>query len=284
MGHGAPQFDVPSDALSATLATPALRDPAFQIEMLPECDSTNALLLGRAAANAPSGTVLTTESQTAGRGRRGRGWVAPPGTSLPFSLLWRFGLPPARLTGLSLCVGLAVARGLHEAGAHAVRLKWPNDLVVPSAAAATGYAKLGGILIELQTSPHGTAAIIGIGINVAFHQAAREAAATSGTTITDVTSVCGRGVPRNALLARLLEHLHGALHDFAQHGLLRQQSAWNALHLFHGKPVAILEEGRLGLRGTVAGIAPSGALLLDTPEGRHEVVSGDVSLRPTAHA
>ena len=271
-------------ALDAALGTPKVCDPAFCVEVLPECASTNAVLLERAAAHAPSGLVITTESQTAGRGRRGRGWVAPPGASLPFSLLWRFKLSPARLSGLSLAVGLAVARGLHAIGAAEVQLKWPNDLVVADAATPTGYAKLGGILIELHGTPHETAAVIGIGLNIAFDHAARAAAARGGAGVTDVVTLCGQAVSRNALLARLLTQLHTALHNFEQHGFGVETAAWNALHLFQGKSVAILEEGEVLLRGSVVGIAPSGALLLDTAEGRREVVSGDVSLRAAPNA
>jgi BirA family biotin operon repressor/biotin-[acetyl-CoA-carboxylase] ligase len=85
----------------------------FDIDLLPSCDSTNAVLLSRAEAGAPSGTVVIAAEQTAGRGRRGRSWFASPGDSLSFSLLWRFA-PGTAPAGLSLAVGLAVVRALEK--------------------------------------------------------------------------------------------------------------------------------------------------------------------------
>ena len=95
-------------AIAATLGDAARR---FDIDLLASCDSTNAVLLARAEAGAPSGTVVIATEQTAGRGRRGRSWFASPGDSLAFSLLWRFA-PGTAPAGLSLAIGVAVARAL----------------------------------------------------------------------------------------------------------------------------------------------------------------------------
>ncbi|MFN4148820.1 MAG: biotin--[acetyl-CoA-carboxylase] ligase, partial [Rhodocyclaceae bacterium] len=129
----------------------------FDVELLPECASTNALLLARAEAGAPSGTVVIAETQTAGRGRRGRAWHSTPGDSLTFSLLWRFA--PATLPlGLSLATGVAVTNALKKIGAGDTALKWPNDILKDG-------RKLAGILVELVPNvPH--AAVIGIGLNL----------------------------------------------------------------------------------------------------------------------
>jgi biotin-[acetyl-CoA-carboxylase] ligase BirA-like protein len=129
----------------------------FDIDVLDSCDSTNAVLLARAEAGAPSGTVVIANEQTAGRGRRGRSWFASRGDSLTFSLLWRFA-PGTAPAGLSLAVGLAVAQALEKVGAGGTALKWPNDILKDG-------RKLGGILVELLPgAPH--AAVIGIGINL----------------------------------------------------------------------------------------------------------------------
>ena len=129
----------------------------FDVDVLDTCASTNAELLARAETGAASGTVLVANEQTAGRGRRGRSWIASPGDSLTFSLLWRFA-PGTAPAGLSLAVGLAVARALQKVGAGDTALKWPNDIL-------RNRRKLGGILVELLPgAPH--AAVIGIGINL----------------------------------------------------------------------------------------------------------------------
>ena len=101
--------------LSAALGTEARR---FDADYLPVCDSTNAVLLARAEAGAPTGTIVIADTQTHGRGRHGRTWVSGSGDSLTFSLLWRFNTGTVPL-GLSLAVGVAVCRSLSKVGAGA---------------------------------------------------------------------------------------------------------------------------------------------------------------------
>ncbi|MCX7177879.1 MAG: biotin--[acetyl-CoA-carboxylase] ligase [Proteobacteria bacterium] len=131
----------------------------FDVDVLAECDSTNTRLLALAEAGAPAGTVIATERQLAGRGRRGHSWLSATGASLTFSLLWRFS-PDRALTGLSLAVGVAVARALEALGIADVQLKWPNDVLLRG-------GKLAGVLIELVPGARPSAAVIGIGINLA---------------------------------------------------------------------------------------------------------------------
>ena len=113
----------------------------FQVEVLDECGSTNALLGERARSGAAHGSVIVCEHQTAGKGRRGNAWASAPGCSLTFSLLWQFSRPSSELQGLSLAVAVACAKALERHGAHRLRLKWPNDLIIEE-------RKLGGILVE----------------------------------------------------------------------------------------------------------------------------------------
>ena len=105
----------------------------FDILCSEECASTNTELLRRASAGAPSGSVLVTDRQTAGRGSRGRTWFASPEASLTFSVLWEFPGEVARTSGLSLAVGVAIVRALTGCGATGVMLKWPNDILVDEA-------------------------------------------------------------------------------------------------------------------------------------------------------
>ncbi|MBV9094187.1 MAG: biotin--[acetyl-CoA-carboxylase] ligase, partial [Streptosporangiaceae bacterium] len=126
------------------------------VEVTAVTGSTSADLLARAAAGAPEGVVRAAEQQTAGRGRRGRAWVSPPGTGLTFSVLLRpADVPPARRGWLPLLAGVAVAEAVRTVTAVDARLKWPNDLLQSG-------SKLGGILCEAA----GDAVVIGIGINV----------------------------------------------------------------------------------------------------------------------
>src|SRR3954464_7201504 len=114
----------------------------FHVEVLDVADSTNTLLLERAAGGARDGSVLVAEWQQAGRGRMHRMWHAAVGGALTFSVLWRFNQGAAALAGLSLAVGLALIRATAKLGASGVQLKWPNDLLWHE-------RKLGGVLIEV---------------------------------------------------------------------------------------------------------------------------------------
>src|SRR5688572_26796355 len=102
----------PIEFLDGELLARELRSTRVRLEVVDEVDSTSTRLLARAAEGAPSGTCLAAEWQSAGRGRRGRSWVCALGGSLTFSLLWRFERGAAHLGGLSLAVGVAVARAL----------------------------------------------------------------------------------------------------------------------------------------------------------------------------
>ena len=262
------------EAVAQLLAAKTRR--AFNLNIVNETGSTNSDLL-RDAARLPSGTALAAEHQTAGRGRRGRSWVAPPGGSLAFSVLWKFERSAAALSGLSLAVGVAGARALERCGTAAgarfpVQLKWPNDLLAPHDGA---LAKLGGILIELAATEAGrTPAVIGIGINVALG----DAAAGIDQRVTDLASL-GATCSRNTVLAYLLEELLPVLRVFERDGLAPLASEWNARHAFGGKRVMLTSEQGAGQEGMALGANADGALLLDTGKGILQVVSGEVSLR-----
>ncbi|MGH9135518.1 MAG: biotin--[acetyl-CoA-carboxylase] ligase, partial [Acidimicrobiales bacterium] len=132
--------------------------PRFvDVQRVVETGSTNSDLLALARQGAPEGTVLVADHQTAGRGRMGRTWEAPPGSSLLVSVLLR---PPVEVADLvTMVAGLAMA----DAVGPEVRLKWPNDLVIDD-------RKLAGLLAEADWSGGGQspAVVVGIGVNVAW--------------------------------------------------------------------------------------------------------------------
>ena len=149
-------------------------------------ESTNTKLLDALPPAAGSASVVLAEHQTGGRGRRGRGWVAPPGGAICFSLSWQYAELPADLSALSLVVGLCVVNALNELGVTGVTLKWPNDLV-------TAQGKLGGILIEMRAEAGGPVhVVIGIGLNVVLDDAAREAVKATGNVADDHARACVR--------------------------------------------------------------------------------------------
>ncbi len=146
----------PLDA--ASLARAVVRPGGLwrAVEVTERTGSTNADLLARALAGAPEGVVLAAEEQSAGRGRMGRTWVAPPRAALTFSLLVRpAAVPPSRRGWLTLLAGVAVASAVTAVTGVQTQLKWPNDVLA-------GPAKLGGILAEAA----GDAVVVGVGLNV----------------------------------------------------------------------------------------------------------------------
>jgi BirA family biotin operon repressor/biotin-[acetyl-CoA-carboxylase] ligase len=185
--------------------------------------------------------------------------------------LWRFARDAAGLSGLSLAVGVAVARALASAGVADVQLKWPNDLLHAG-------RKLGGILIELHAdAPQSSAAVIGIGLNVRLHATVRDAIAQA---VTDIASLSKQVPQRNRLLAATLTELAQVLEQFAERGFAASRQEWMARHAHQGKPVTLSSADGSTVAGRAAGVAEDGALLVETARGLERFVSGEVSLRP----
>lgn len=251
-------------AIAAKLDAAACR---FDIDVLPSCDSTNAVLLARAEAGAPSGTVVIATEQTAGRGRRGRSWFANPGDSLTFSLLWRFA-PGTAPAGLSLAVGVAVAHAMEKVGADETALKWPNDIL-------QGGRKLGGILIELVPgAPH--AAVIGIGINLHLPAGMPDDVRAASAALCAADQVADE----NALYAALLGELLAVLESFAGAGFAALRQEWIKRHAFQDARVSLASDFGPPQPGICRGVDGDGALLLEIDGRVERILSGEVSLRP----
>ncbi|MCK6387222.1 MAG: biotin--[acetyl-CoA-carboxylase] ligase [Zoogloea sp.] len=242
---------------------------AFSVETLPECDSTNSRLLADPPPEDGRIAVLAADRQTAGRGRRGRAWQSWPGAGLTFSVLWHFAPGAPVPAGLSLVVGLAVARTLEELGVEGVQLKWPNDVLV------NGH-KIAGILIEL-VSGRGRplAAVIGVGINLRLPP---DAEIESAFGVTDLARCLDAPPSASRLLGLVLAQLHHFVGICAMAGFDGLRRAWQQRNAFADLPVRILGEAE-PLAGTCVGVDVDGALLLQTPDGLLRVLSGDVSLR-----
>ncbi len=247
-------------AIAAALGPLAGR---FDVDVLPECGSTNGVLLEEAQLGAPSGTVVVAEHQTAGRGRMNRPWLSEPGASLTFSLLWRF--PPGTWpSGLSLAVGVALAEALEDLQVAGIGLKWPNDL-------QRDGRKLAGTLVEMVPG-RTDAAVIGIGLNLRLPVAMDDELRAASADL-------GADVPRNELLARLLASLHGVLTEFGVGGFVALRDRWLARCSHVDAPVRILSEFAPPIEGHCIGIDVDGALLVETRVCIQRILSGDVSLR-----
>ncbi|MCR4298108.1 MAG: biotin--[acetyl-CoA-carboxylase] ligase [Gallionella sp.] len=244
----------------------------FDVEIVPQTHSSNALLLQRAGLDtangrAPSGSVIAVELQTAGRGRMGRAWHSGFGNALTFSLLWRFDCGLNALSGLSLATGVAIMRALNRLGAQGVQLKWPNDIL-------TTQGKLGGVLIEAQGDMLGpSAVVIGIGLNCSLpdHLAHRIDQPASA-----LDEVCRDTPTRNQLLAVVLQELAGALRQFAQDGFAAFGDEWERYHIHQNQPVQLRMADGSVVSGIARGVSDGGELCLETAQGMRQFNSGEV--------
>jgi BirA family biotin operon repressor/biotin-[acetyl-CoA-carboxylase] ligase len=250
----------------------ALAQTRLGVEVVDEVGSTSTRLLEMAAAGAPSGTCLAAEWQSAGRGRRGRTWISALGGSLTFSMLWRFDRGAGHLGGLSLAVGLAVARAMSACGVPRVQVKWPNDVVVD-------FRKLAGLLVETSGEMQGPSlAVIGVGVNWRLTERVLD---RIDQPVIDVVSCTAPPPSRTALLSRLLVELATVLEAFERGGFAPFREAWRTLHAYQGRAVHLIPGRDPPFDAEVTDVAPDGALLVTTPDGRTlALASAEISLRP----
>ena len=267
-----------SPVILAAVPVP-LRAGIAELDVAWSIDSTNSELLRRAPAGAGA-QVLLAERQSGGRGRRGRGWESPLAANMYLSLARRFDAGLARLGGLGLVAGIAVADALHACGLDRVRLKWPNDLVVPTPDG--GLLKLGGLLVEGGGENAGPVrAVIGIGLNLRMPD---QAAAGIGQPWTDLHALAGDAAPgRNRLAGECVAALLPALDRFDRDGLAPFLECYAALDVLLGRQVQV--HGGDGVRtGVALGIAADGALRVLMEDGERAVHAGEVSVRPEVAA
>jgi BirA family biotin operon repressor/biotin-[acetyl-CoA-carboxylase] ligase len=238
-----------------------------------EIDSTSSELARRIPVLDDLAFVLA-ESQSAGRGRRGRTWLSPPGMNLYLSVLKRFDGGFASLSGLSLAVGVMLVRALGELGVRTAGLKWPNDVLA-------GNAKLAGILVELSGEYSGPcAAVIGAGLNIRLPDSLHERA---GQPITDLASIVGGDPPgRNRIAAAVVAELTEGLKTFERHGFAAFADEYAANDLLRDVPLRILDP-RGDFDAVGQGVDERGALRVRRADGTLVTVdSADVSVRRSA--
>lgn len=255
--------------LGALAEWPASRLRHFELH--PEIASTSDRLLAVTDLPPRRFDVCLAEYQTAGRGRRGRHWLAPPGSGLCLSLNWCFREPPAAISALSLAAGVAVLRALARLSCKGLGLKWPNDLLHEG-------RKLGGVLIDLQGGAAGPAyVVVGVGLNLRLPGMARAAAATDGLEVTDLAAL-GEPPSRNALAAALIGELAQMLEEFGARGMAAFAEEWRAADALANRRVRV-QSGEQVTEGVARGVDGDGALLLETGGQERRIRHGEVSVR-----
>ena len=246
----------------------------FTVHHVERIDSTNTRLLQWATEQNCHRVALVADEQTAGRGQRGRQWLAAGGEALLCSVAWQFERTVA-LDGLSLAVGVmmadALSGSLDSAQRQRLRLKWPNDLLIDET------HKLGGILIETVPSAEGTrTAVIGIGLNLRTPLVDLTADALPGIGLDTWT---GRQNQHYEVLHRVLVALDEGLGEFARRGFAGFQARWWARCAFLQQRVTVRMPDNDVVSGTMRSITDRGALVIESERGLHTLISGEVSLR-----
>ena len=241
------------------------RFPALRIRRVARTRSTQDIVLHAARSGAAEGFCCLAGEQTAGRGRQGRAWSAPAGSSLLVSVLLR--RPAAVAVGIPFAAGLACIDALSATSGVAAGLKWPNDVLV-------GRRKLAGILSEVApgSSLGGEVAIaLGLGLNLTVD------AFPAGTNAVSLHSLVGAPPDAEVLLRAWSTALASHLAALERGGIPAIAPAWRANAVGLGEPVSVHALSG-SFEGIAVDIADDGALLVETDGALRRVLAGDVHL------
>jgi len=232
-------------------------------------DSTNAFAArllnhGRKVAD---GTVVISESQTAGKGRRGRSWHSEQENGLYFSLVLRPRIPPGFAPLFTLGTAVALHNAIERNTGLQVDIKWPNDLLMDG-------RKFCGILAEMQAEfDRVNSLIVGVGVNVNHAELPADIAGSA----TSLRIVSGRNHSRIEILVEFLEEFENLLTRFEKSGPATIIDLWTQNSTFANGRRLQINDGFRVIEGTTRGLNPFGALRLETWDGKiEEVYSGDV--------
>lgn len=241
--------------------------PGVSLKILWEVDSTNRQVID---CLQPGQTlVCAAELQTAGRGRRGKDWISPFARNISLSVGKVLPVRMAELGGLSLAIGIEIARLLQDQGCLSLGLKWPNDLLTPE-------GKLGGILVELGVpGPNGIPVCVGIGLNVVKQLQGYNSVDQPVAFLSDYISV-----NRSVLVAEMSQKIIVAMQNHSPESMSRYQDLWKKLNLFDGRRIQVSAVGSV-IEGIDAGIDLQGQLVLQTADGTEYCNAGEVSVRPS---
>lgn len=244
------------------VASAVARELGRALEYHERIDSTQTRAQTLASAGARR-VVVVADEQERGQGTHGRTWVAPAGSSLLASWIYRPApLTPALFAALS---GVAVARALEALGCSGARLKWPNDVELEG-------KKVAGALAHGTSDGSGGVLVIGIGVNV--HQRREDLPADLGERATSL-AMRGHTVDRLAMLVRLTAELDRLERPAERERALTE---WRERATLLGRAVRVSVGGRASFTGTATAIDDDGALVVRTASGVERVMAGEVML------
>ena len=232
-------------------------------------DSTSTLAK-EIAPQQQEGTVVIAEEQTGGRGRLGRKWYSPRGGGIWASLILKPRIRPEKAYQLTQVAAVAVVKAIRETTGILAGIKWPNDIIING-------KKVCGILTEMNAEADAVNHIIlSIGLNV--NPGEEGIPHDLGDKMTFLDIECGFSVSRKRLLAVLLDELEKAYLKFLENGFDSVAADCRRFSILLGREVRVEQMDR-AFQGKAVQITEDGALLVETAEGKVEIISGDVSVR-----
>lgn len=241
-----------------------------EILYLDEVDSTNTAAKKAAENGAVHGTLVVSERQTGGKGRRGRAWDSPRGTGIFMTLILRPNMAPVHASMLTLVAALAVADGIRECTGAESLIKWPNDIVMSG-------KKICGILTEMSADPDCINYVaVGIGINVNMEEFPEEIRGVAASIFTETGKKTKRSLLISAVMAAFERYYEVFMKTTDMSGLLED---YNGKLANCGRTVRVLDlAGEYS--GTAIGIDREGELLVEMEDTTvRRVLSGEVSVR-----
>ena len=241
-----------------------------EILYLDEVDSTNTAAKKAAENGAVHGTLVVSERQTGGKGRRGRAWDSPRGTGIFMTLILRPNMAPVHASMLTLVAALAVADGIRECTGAESLIKWPNDIVMSG-------KKICGILTEMSADPDCINYVaVGIGINVNMEEFPEEIRGVAASIFTETGKKTKRSLLISAVMAAFERYYEVFMKTTDMSGLLED---YNGKLANCGRTVRVLDPAG-EYSGTAIGIVREGELLVEMEDTTvRRVLSGEVSVR-----
>ena len=235
-----------------------------------ELASTNLQAKLDAENGAGEGTLIVADMQTAGRGRKGKGWSSPAGTNVYFTLILKPDYDVEQASMVTLVMGMAVAEGIRATCGVDARIKWPNDIVA-------GGRKLCGMLAEMSVEREFIHyVVVGVGINVKEQVFPEEIADTA----TSLWQECGRKVSRGQLIVNVMKAFEARYKVFCgSRSLSGLVEEYNGMLVNKNREVRVLDP-KGEFRGVSRGINEKGELLVELEDGSVTAVyAGEVSVR-----
>ena len=230
-------------------------------------ESTNDMAISLAQTGSPEGTVVLSDHQTKGKGRRDRSWYSEPHSGIYLSVILKPTLPPEQMAQITLVAGVAMIQAINEFSQAKPLLKWPNDIFI-------NHKKVAGILSEQYQGGDHTGIIIGIGVNVNHSRfpVSLQHIATS------LAMENGGSLERLPLIIALLNHLDKEYRLFMDEGLGSAIDQWNFNSDMFGKHVS-LTQGNETIVGTAEMLNEEGHLVISLESGEKiAFASGEVAL------